>query len=115
MPVRPYAFTPQQQIPFGNSLQIEITSLDFDEQKEAPSTLQYRIDNLTNSVAVVDWTTIVTPLEVTTLTISAVTNAMYVQQDKQLMQITFRATYADGSQVQVNGLYQINNIYMGTA
>lgn len=110
-PVRPYVM---HEVDIGNTLEIDITSLDFDNAKEAPSTLQYRIDNLTDVVVVRDWTTINTPAEVTTLTIPASLNVMYTTyRDTQLMQVTFKATYADGSQAQAVGVYQLNTIYQG--
>lgn len=108
-PVRPYA---QHEVNEGNPVRIDITSLDFDDELQAPTTLTYRIDNLTDNVAAVAWTNIPTPAVTTTLTIAASVNAMYSNwRDQQLMQVTFLATYADGTQCQSLGLYQLNRIY----
>lgn len=110
-PVRPYAM---HRVQIGNTVRIDITSLDWDGAKEAPSTLEYRIDNLTDIVVAQNWTGIVSPQEVTTLTIAASVNVMYAQyRDVQLMQVTLRATYADGSQVEEVCLYELNTIYTG--
>jgi hypothetical protein len=110
-PVYPY---PMHRLYEGNALRIDITSLDWDQDLEAPDTLQYRIDNLTDNVAVTDWTTIATPGTTSTLTIAAAVNAMYSNwRDTQLMQVTFQAVYADGSQAQVIGVYELARLYQG--
>lgn len=111
-PVRPYAFAPAQRVQAGNAVQIDITSLDWDNEKEAPLTLQYRIDDLSDLVVILDWTTVVAPGETSTVTIPASLNTMYSQyRDVQTNQVTFKATYADGSQAQVVGIYELNQIY----
>lgn len=111
-PVRPYIM---HEVDAGNTLRMDLTSLDFDDELEAPSTLQYRIDNLTDNVNAVPLTTIATPGTTTSLTIAASVNAMYSNwRDLQLMQVTFLATFADGSQAQTVELYQLNRIYQAT-
>lgn len=112
-PVRPYQMHRAYE---GNAVRIDIRSLDFDNEPEAPSTLQYRIDNLTDAVAVQDWTSVNTPGENSTVTISAATNQMYTNyRDTQLMQVTFKATYSDGTQAQVIGCYELARLYQGFA
>lgn len=112
-PVLPYAM---HRAYAGNSVQIFIRSLDFDHEPEAPATLQYRIDNLTDAVSVIDWTSVNTPSENSSITISADTNQMYTDwRDSQLMQVTFKATFEDGTQAQVIGCYELSRIYMGVA
>lgn len=108
-PVRPYAM---HRANAGNTIRIDLTSLDFEGALEAPTALRYRIDNLTDQIVVTDWTAI-TPLSTEmTLTISAATNAMYRQwQDTQLNQVTFEATYADESIAQVTGCYELSAVY----
>ena len=111
-PVRPYV---QHEINAGNPVRIEITSLDWDNELEAPSALRYRIDNLSDVVVVQDWTTINTPATKTTLTIAGTLNAIYsLWRDKQLNQVTFEATYADGTQQIDTACYQINQVYSAT-
>lgn len=108
-PPRPYA---QHTINAGNDILIDITSLDFDEVLEAPVSMRYRIDNITNRVAITQWTSIVAPGEETTLTISAATNAMSNQsQDRQLNQVTLEATYADGTIAKDTVCYELCAIY----
>lgn len=108
-PVRPYA---QHEYDEGQTVRIDITSLDWDDELEAPTTLTYRVDNLTDAVNVVPTTSIPTPGTTSVLTIAASVNAMYTNwRDQQLMQVVFTATYADGSQVPQIGVYQLNRIY----
>lgn len=111
-PVMPYAM---QYVAAGNSVRIDLTSIDFDDELEAPTTLQYRIDNLTDNVNAVQLTSIPTPGTTSVLTISATVNQMYSNwRDLQLMQVTFIATFADGTQAQQTGVYQLNRLYQAT-
>jgi hypothetical protein len=108
-PPRPYV---QHTIDAGNDIKIDITSLDFDEVLEAPSSLRYRIDNLTDRTVITQWTAISSPDTETTLTISAATNAMSQQNtDRQLNQVTFEATYADGTKCKDTLLYELCAVY----
>lgn len=108
-PVRPYAM---HYVQAGNPVRLEITSLDFDNSREAPTFLQYRIDNLTDIVVIQEWTEIPTPAETTTLTIAGSVNQMtWPYRDTQLNQVTILASYADGSQAQMNACYQLNALY----
>ena len=113
-PVLPYS---QHYVSAGNSLRLEITSLDFDSAKETPSGIEYRIDNLTNNVAVLGWTA-ATPAQPTVIDIPASLNVMYggstfPGNDSQQMQVTIKATFADGSQAQTLASYSLNAIYQG--
>lgn len=108
-PPRPYV---EHRINAGNDIKIDITSLDFDEALEAPSSLRYRIDNLTDRLVITQWTAIPTPGTETTLTISAATNAMSTQtKDRQLNQVTFEATYADGTKCKDTLVYELCAVY----
>lgn len=108
-PPRPYV---QHTIDAGNDIRIDITSLDFDEALEAPTSMRYRIDNLTDRIVITQWTAIVAPGTETTLTISAATNAMSSDNnDRQLNQITFEATYADGTKAKDTVCYELCAVY----
>ncbi len=108
-PVRPFKL---KDITVGNTLRLSIESLDFDNELEAPSSMRYRIDNLTNLVVVTEWTSIPTPGTSTTLTISAATNVMsYQGVDQQMNQVTIEATYADGTKALWVGAYRLNQVY----
>jgi hypothetical protein len=108
-PPRPYV---AHTIDAGNDIKIDITSLDFDEALEAPTSMRYRIDNLTDKIVITQWTAIVGPDEETTLTISAATNAMSTDnKDRQLNQVTFEATYADGTKCKDTLCYELCAVY----
>jgi hypothetical protein len=108
-PPRPYA---QHTINAGNDIRIDITSLDFDEALEAPVSMRYRIDNLTDRIVITQWTAIVGATEESTLTISAATNAMSTEnKDRQLNQVTIEATYADGTKAKDTVVYQLCAVY----
>lgn len=113
-PVLPYA---QKYISAGNSVRLEVSSLDFDNALETPSTVEYRIDNLTNNVSVLGWTS-ATPANPTVIDVPASLNVMYggntwPGNDSQQMQVTIKATFADGSQAQTLASYSLNAIYQG--
>lgn len=108
-PPRPYV---QHTVDAGNDIRIDITSLNFDEELEAPVSMRYRIDNLTDRVVITQWTAIVAPAEEVTLTISAATNAMSQQNtDRQLNQVTFESTYADGTKAKDTVCYELCAVY----
>lgn len=118
------AWTAQPTLPYkqhyvyaGNSLRLDVTSLDFDSDKETPTALRWRLDNLTNNQAVQDWTS-ETPADPTVIMISADLNQMdnngvWPGQDSQQMQVTIEATFTDGSKAQTIVGYSLNAIYRG--
>ncbi len=111
-PVRPYRGG--AYVNAGSSCNIDYSSRNLDNELEAPTTLEYRIDNLTDSVVIANWTNVPTPGEQGSITISAALNAMSHQgRDQQLNQVTFRATYADGQQIQSMAYYNLCAILQG--
>lgn len=108
-PVRPFKLT---DVNIGNTLRLQVTSLDFESEQEAPASMRYRIDNLTNLRVIQDWTDVPAPADVTTIEISAATNVMsYQYNDWQLNQVTIEATYADGTKALWVGAYRLNAVY----
>lgn len=108
-PTRPYKL---KDVTVGNTLLLEIGSLNFDNQPEAPTSMRYRIDNLSNLVVITDWTSIPAPGITTTLPISAATNVMsYQGTDQQTNQVTIEATYADGTKALWVGAYRLNQVF----
>lgn len=108
-PVRPFA---QHTIDAGNDIRIEVTSLDFDEALEAPTSMRYRIDNLTDRVVITQWTAMGSLDETTVLAISAATNAMSnTTTDRQLNQVTFESTFADGTKALDTVCYELCRVY----
>lgn len=84
----------------GNTLWIDYTILDHTGAEDTPTALQYRIDDITNSLTMVDWTG-VTP-DGPTGTIEVAGSLMSMSNDwtdSQLCQIWYQATLSDGSTV----------------
>lgn len=112
LPVRPFYVAP---VNAGSSCVIDWSSRNLDNELEAPATLEYRIDDLTDSVVVQTWTEIADPDTTGQLVISADTNVMqYQYREKQLNQVTFRATYANGQQIQSMAYYELCAVFQGT-
>lgn len=112
-PVRPANVS---QVNAGSACRVEYSSRDYDNVLEAPSSLRYRIDNLTDSVVIAEWTNVPTPGTGGNVTIPASTNVMSRQfRDRQLMQVTFEATYANGDKVQSMAYYELCAVLQGGA
>lgn len=108
-PVRPFYET---LVNAGSTCQVDYSSRDFDNVLEAPTAMQYRIDNLTDSVVIATWQSVPVPEDQGFVTIPASLNQMtWPYRDKQLNQVTFLATYADGSEVQSMAYYQLCAVF----
>ena len=113
LPVRPFY---EATVNAGSSCQADYSSRNLDNVLEAPTTLEYRIDNLTDSQVILNWTSVPTPGTTGSVAIPASLNAMTrTFRDKQLNQVTFRATFADGSQVQSMGYYELCAVFQGAS
>lgn len=112
-PTRPGKVIP---VNAGSSCRVDYSSRDVDNVLEAPSSMRYRIDNLTDSRVVLDWTTVNTPATEGSVTIPSSLNAMTQQfRDRQLNQVTFEATYANGDVERSTTLYELCAIVVGGA
>jgi hypothetical protein len=110
-PTRPGKVCPVNS---GSSCRVDYSSRDVDNALEAPSALRYRIDNLTDSRVVLDWTTVETPATEGSVTIPASLNAMTEQfRDRQLNQVTFEATYANGDKERNMAYYELCAVVVG--
>lgn len=98
----------------GSSCDLDYSSRDVDNVLEAPSSMRYRIDNLTDSVVILQWTNVPTPGTEGSVTVSAALNAMTRQyRDRQLNQATFEATYANGDIATSLALYELCAVFAG--
>lgn len=110
-PTRPGKVSPVNS---GSSCSIDYSSRDKDNELEAPSSMRYRIDNLTDSRVVLEWTNVPTPGTSGSVTISAALNSMTEQfRDRQLNQVTFEATYANGDVQRSMAYYELCAIVVG--
>lgn len=81
----------------GSAFDLELTHLDKTKTKTIPTTLDYRIDDLTNDREVLDWTNISTPGSTNTITITGTQNTLAGRnQGVELRQITTRTTDSSG-------------------
>lgn len=96
LPVQP--FDVHDSVNAGSSSTATFTWLNGDQELEAPASLRYRLDNLTDYRAVASWTAIVSPEAETVIDITPSQNTMAMNwRDRQLMQVTAEATMADGT------------------
>jgi hypothetical protein len=96
LPVQPFDRRPS--VMAGASSAADFVWLDADQVPEAPDSLRYRIDNLSDYRAVLPWTTVADPEAETSISIPPSVNVMTHQwTDRQWMQVMAEATMADGS------------------
>lgn len=94
-PVRP-SHRPEHNA--GSLVRIPYASRDDELGSLALTGLRWRLDDLTNTREVTDWTTVSEPPASGTITIPAASNTMYddFSPDRQLMQVTIEYTSAEG-------------------
>lgn len=96
LPVLPFERHPP--VYAGSSSKAEFKWLNAAQELEAPASLRYRLDNITDYRNITPWTAISPALAETSLTISPAQNTMtWSWRDRQWMQITAEATMADGT------------------
>lgn len=108
-PVNPY---PPFERNEGTTVILELTHLDKDSALDVPSTVSYRIDDLTNVRQVLDWTAISTPGSTNTITTTAAQNQLKSRsQEKELRQVTVNATDSIGNVAQDIFIYTLVRIF----
>ena len=92
MPVRPFR---QEYTNAGNTWRQRIVNYGRDGVPVAPTSLRYRVDDLTNVAEMLGWTTVAVPAAQQTLTIPSSVNQMgWPYRDYQLCQISVERAYA---------------------
>lgn len=98
----------------GSAVTVKWNSRDENLGELELTTLRYRVDNLTDSRIVLDWTNIATPDPAGSKVIPAALNGMATTyRSRQLMQVTFEMTDADGNLVQDVQHYVLAAVYQG--
>lgn len=93
-PVLPYR---KEEFNEGADVDLDLTHLDKTNALVTPSTLKYRIDDLTNNRQVLDWTDVSTPSSTNTITTTGAQNAKYSKsQPRELRQVTVYAVDSNG-------------------
>lgn len=96
----------------GSATDLDLTHLTKARVKQAPTTLKYRIDDLTNRRTVLAWTTVSTPGSTNTLTITGAQNAIFNRRLKrQKMQVTVKTVSATSDILQEDFYYTIIRIF----
>ncbi len=96
----------------GSSIDLELTHLNKDKVLLAPTTLDYRIDDLTNDVEVLDWTNVGAPGSTNTITITGVQNTLAGRdQGVELRQVSTRTTDSSGNPSQELFHYKLIRIF----
>ena len=96
----------------GSTVFLELTNLNKNKVLAAPTTLQYRLDDLTNAREVTDWTTVATPATTNTIELTPTQNTLNGRgQKKELRQVTTKTTDSSGSVVQVIFTYNLVRIF----
>ena len=87
------------------------TFLDKDDSQAAPTSARYRVDNVTESTAVVAWTAIVSPAAVEEIVITAAQNAIINATNiMEVIEVTVEGTYAAGDLVTARRQYALVNL-----
>ena len=108
-PVLPYR---QKDVNEGSTLDLDLTHLDKNRVLQIPTTLKYRIDDLTNIREVLDWTTVSAPGSTNTIIITAAQNALFSRRTKrQKMQITVKTTSSSSADLQEDFYYDLIRIF----
>lgn len=97
-PVLPYSKFKRNE---GSTIVFSARHLTNEKVLRTPSTLKWRLDDLTNNREIVDWTEITGPSSTNEITISRENNAKYSrQQEKELRQLTIYTEDSNGNDAQ---------------
>lgn len=108
-PVEPYRNFDLNE---SGELLLDLTHLNASKVLEAPTTLSYRIDDLTNSRQVLDWTSVATPGSTNTITVTKAQNAFNSRAvDRELRQITVNAVDSAGNESNDIFIYTLIRIF----
>lgn len=106
LPVLPFDTRPA--VNAGDTAVADFTWLNADQEPEAPVSLRYRIDNLTDYRNVLGWNVITPPAATTQITITAAQNVMgQTWRDRQWMQVTVEATMTGGAVLKKLWVYEL--------
>jgi len=97
-----------RRIAEGDALRLTLRVLSPDLALIAPTTLRYRIDDLNQGSAVLEWTTL-TPTATTNVIVTSAQNAMRSGLSVERRQIVFEASDSDGPQRKTYE-YDISNL-----
>lgn len=97
----------------GQTLRLNVRPLNESLVASTPTSMRYRIDDLDNRQAILDWTAL-TPSTSITLTITAAQNAIRHLLDSERRQIVIEATDVDGV-YRDTYVYEVSNLEVVTS
>ena len=96
----------------GGTLLLDLTHKDAGGALAAPTSLSYRIDDLTNDREILDWTAVATPASKNTITITATQNTLQDRNEPyEVRQITTRVVDSLGNPDPKAFAYKVNRIF----
>ena len=108
-PVQPFRDFPTNE---GGTVLVTVTFLDKDRVNIVPTTVTYRIDDLTNDREVLAETTVTTPALENTITITPAQNALNGRsQPRELRQVTVKAVDSAGAVSKQQFYYTLIRIF----
>lgn len=108
-PVKPYR---KKDINEGSAIDLDLTHLNKSRVLTAPTTLRYRIDDLTNHREVLDWTVVPTPGSTNTLSITGAQNTLFARRVKrQKMQVSVKTVSPTSEIDQTPFFYDLIRIF----
>ena len=111
-PVLPYRL---ERFNEGSACFLDLTHLDKNDALLAPTTLKYRIDDVSNNREVLGWTAVSTPSSTNSITITDTQNALFSRsRDKELRQVTVKTTDAQDNDNQEDFFYEVVRIFQRT-
>lgn len=98
----------------GSAVPVQYQAVDEELVPFTPAAIRYRVDNLTDSVVIQQWTAITPAAQSGTVTISAALNQMSrTWRQRQFNQVTFEFTDDAGNVTQVLRSYWLNTVFQG--
>jgi len=108
-PVQPYRNIDTNE---GGTVLVTATFLDKDDVNIVPTTVTYRIDDLTNDREVLGVTTVSTPALSNTITVTPAQNALNGRtQPREIRQVTIKATDSAGAVAKQQFYYTLIRIF----
>lgn len=108
-PVQPF---PMEDVNEGSAKDLVLTHLDASRAPAAPTTLKWRLDDLTNSREIVDWTNVSTPGTTNTIPLTGAQNALFTRsKEKERRQVGVKTVSSSGEENQENFIYDLIRIF----
>lgn len=96
----------------GTANTLSLTSLDNDNQLAIPSAIEYRIDDLTNSRQVKDWTSLVVTTAKNDIVITTAENQLRSRgRPREMRQVAVKTTDTNGATITDTFIYTLIRVF----